>query len=145
MGRAWRIGEDGTDGPPLRRRGAGDRLGSHSGQPPQVEANLPDRQSKTVAARMTLIAAGRLWCAAVLTVCASFSALAGETGGAASAAASPEVISDFLIQNVCLDTLGKVLEGVGPIDGDRRCVAQRDLAPGEKLSYHKHDHPSPAH
>jgi hypothetical protein len=65
-----------------------------------------------------------------------------------SAAAAPaheqssvETVRDFMIQNVCLDGSQEVLEGVSPIDGDRRCVAQRDLMPGERLPYHKHDHP----
>jgi hypothetical protein len=47
-----------------------------------------------------------------------------------------------MIQNLCTDDSGAVLEGVSPIDGDRRCVAQRDLTPGEALPYHKHDHPA---
>src|ERR1700730_1984022 len=87
--------------------------------------------------------AALLWGAASVMVCGMLAASADDAGGAASAAASPEVISDFLIQNVCLDASRTVLEGVSPIDGDPRCAAQRDLAPGEKLSYHKHDHPSP--
>jgi hypothetical protein len=87
--------------------------------------------------------AALLWCAAAVTVCAALSASAGDTDSAASAVASPEVISDFLIQNVCLDTSRRVLGGVSPIDGDPRCAAQRDLASGEKLPYHKHDYPSP--
>jgi hypothetical protein len=53
----------------------------------------------------------------------------------------PDIVRDFMIQNVCLDTSEAVLDGVSPIDGDRRCVAQRDLIAGEKLPYHKHDHP----
>jgi hypothetical protein len=81
--------------------------------------------------------AALLWWAAVVTVCGMLTASAND-------AASPEVISDFLIQNVCLDASRTVLEGVSPIDGDRRCAAQRDLMSGEKLPYHKHDHPSPA-
>ena len=85
--------------------------------------------------------AALLWCAAAVTVCAAASA--GDTDSAASAVAAPEVISDFLIQNVCLDRSGTVLEAVSPIDGDPRCAARRDLSPGEKLPYHKHDHPSP--
>ena len=85
--------------------------------------------------------AALLWCAAAVTVCAATSA--GHTDSAASAVAAPEVIGDFLIQNVCLDMAGTVLETVSPIDGDPRCAAQRDLIPGEKLPYHKHDHPSP--
>ena len=55
---------------------------------------------------------------------------------------SSETVSDFIIQNVCIDGSGAVLEGVSPIDGDRRCVTQRDLKLGEKLPYHKHDHPA---
>jgi len=85
--------------------------------------------------------AALLWCAAAVTVCAA--APAGDTDSAALAVAAPEVISDFLIQNVCLGTSGTALEAVSPIDGDPRCAAQRDLSPGEKLRYHKHDHPSP--
>jgi hypothetical protein len=55
---------------------------------------------------------------------------------------SPDIVRDFMIQNVCLDKSGAVLEGVSPVDGDRRCVAQRDLRPGENLPYHKHDFPA---
>src|ERR1700730_2305651 len=87
--------------------------------------------------------AALLWGAASVMVCGMLAASADDAGGAASAAASPEVISDFLIQNVCLDASRTVLEGVSPIGGDPRCATQRDLIPGEKLSYHKHDHPSP--
>jgi hypothetical protein len=60
-----------------------------------------------------------------------------------SITASEATLRDFLVQNVCLDTGGAVLPGVSPVDGDRRCAAQRDLRPGERLPYHKHDHPSP--
>src|ERR1700737_5320329 len=87
--------------------------------------------------------AALLWGAAAVMVFGMLAASADDAGGAASAEASPEVISDFLIQNVCLDASRTVLEGVSPIDGDPRCAAQRDLSPGEKLPYHKHDHPSP--
>src|ERR1700724_3715713 len=87
--------------------------------------------------------AALLWGAAAVMVCGMLAASADDAGGAASAAASPEVISDFLIQNVCLDASRTVLEGVSPTGGDPRCATQRDLTPGEKLSYHKHDHPSP--
>lgn len=59
----------------------------------------------------------------------------------AAAPATPAVLRDFMIQNVCLDGRGAVLEGISPIDGDQRCVAGRDLRPGEMLPYHKHDHP----
>jgi hypothetical protein len=57
--------------------------------------------------------------------------------------ATTDTIRDFMIQNVCLDASGAVLAAVAPIDGDPRCIAQRDLGPGERLPYHKHDHPSP--
>jgi hypothetical protein len=72
--------------------------------------------------------------------------LAGAPLGAAAVPAdegSSETVRDFMIQNVCIDGAGGGLDGISPIDGDRRCVAQRDLMPGEKLPYHKHDHPSP--
>jgi hypothetical protein len=67
-------------------------------------------------------------------------AIAAQDG---SVMASEATLRDFLVQNVCLDAGGAVVAGVSPIDGDGRCVAQRDLRPGEKLPYHKHDHPSP--
>jgi hypothetical protein len=46
-----------------------------------------------------------------------------------------------MIQNVCLDAAGKVLEGISPLDPGGRCTRQRDLLPGERLPYHKHDRP----
>ena len=52
-------------------------------------------------------------------------------------------VRDFLIQNVCLDAQGRVVGGVSPADENPACVAERDLRPGERLPYHKHDHPSP--
>jgi len=55
---------------------------------------------------------------------------------------SSATVRDFMIQNVCINGSGAVLEGVSPIDADRRCVTQRDLKPGERLPYHKHDHPA---
>jgi hypothetical protein len=51
-------------------------------------------------------------------------------------------VHDFLVQNVCLDAGGAVLIGVSPADGNPACVEQRDLRPGERLPYHKHDHPN---
>jgi hypothetical protein len=68
------------------------------------------------------------------------SVFAADGGG--SWVGSAVIIHDLMIQNVCLDRSGAVLEGVSPVDGDRRCVTQRDLMPGEKLPYHKHDHPN---
>ena len=56
--------------------------------------------------------------------------------------ATPATIRDFLIQNVCLDRRGAALAGVSPVDGNPGCVDQRDLRPGERLPYHKHDHPN---
>ena len=49
-----------------------------------------------------------------------------------------------MIQNVCLDAAGAVRIGRSPLDGEAACPRQRDLLPGERLPYHKHDHPSPA-
>ena len=57
--------------------------------------------------------------------------------------ATPGIIRDFLIQNVCLEARGGVLAGISPIDGNPACVEQRDLQSGERLPYHKHDQPSP--
>ena len=68
--------------------------------------------------------------------------LAEETPGDGPWVGSPEIVRDFMIQNVCVDASGKVFDGISPIDGDRRCVAQRDLKAGENLAYHKHDHPA---
>src|SRR4030088_1217987 len=56
--------------------------------------------------------------------------------------ATPATIRDFLIQNVCLDRRGGALAGVSPADGNPGCVDQRDLRPGERLPYAKHDHPN---
>jgi hypothetical protein len=67
-------------------------------------------------------------------------------GAAASAAAglvaTPALLRDFMIQNVCLDAAGRVREGVSPLDPGGRCARQRDLLPGERLPYHKDDHPA---
>jgi hypothetical protein len=57
--------------------------------------------------------------------------------------ATPIVVRDFLTQNVCLDGDGSVLMGISPADRDPACIEQRDLRPGERLPYHKHDHRSP--
>jgi hypothetical protein len=77
-----------------------------------------------------------LWLAAGLSV----AAVAGDD----PSIGSPETVRDFMIQNVCIDGSGAVLEGVSPIDGDPRCRAQRDLMPRDNLPYHKHDHPAAA-
>jgi hypothetical protein len=46
---------------------------------------------------------------------------------------------DYMIQNVCTDSGGKVLR-MSPLDP--ACTAQRNLRVGELLPYHKHDWPS---
>src|SRR5437879_6069463 len=81
--------------------------------------------------RLAALAAA-LWAAGTL-------ALAAQDG---VVTASEATLRDFLVQNVCLDPGGAVLAGISPIDGDRRCAAERDLRPGERLPYHKHDHPN---
>ena len=83
--------------------------------------------------------------AAVLLFALTLASTIGLAGPATAEAivATADTIRDLMIQNVCLDASGAVLAGASPIDGDPRCVAQRDLRPGERLPYHKHDHPSP--
>jgi hypothetical protein len=76
---------------------------------------------------------------------ALYLSLAGALLGAPAVLADEgpgETLRDFMIQNVCIDQSRAVLEGVSPVDGDLRCLAQRDLTPGEQLPYHKHDHPA---
>jgi hypothetical protein len=83
--------------------------------------------------------------AALLPVAAVlFASLLGVARSAAAAeiVADAAVVRDFMIQNVCLDTAGAVVIGHSPIDGGA-CAAQRDLRPGERLPYHKHDHAPP--
>ena len=62
--------------------------------------------------------------------------LAGPAPGAPVRDGGAGLAYDFLIANVCLDKAGRTLVGVSPIDGDPRCVAQRDLRIGERLPYH---------
>lgn len=81
-------------------------------------------------AAICLVLAGVLYAASA--------GLAADGGG--SWVGSADTVRDLMIQNVCIDRSAAVLEGVSPVDGDRRCVTQRDLMPGEKLPYHKHDH-----
>jgi len=78
-------------------------------------------------------------------------ALAGALAACTSALAGPPSIAgfspgqarafDFLVENVCLDKKGQVIVGVSPIDGDPRCASQRNLMPGERLTYHERDWP----
>jgi hypothetical protein len=70
-------------------------------------------------------------------------AAAGPATWAASGGlvATPALVRDLMIQNVCLDAAGRVIVGVSPIDPGGRCTRQRDLLPGERLPYHKDDHP----
>jgi hypothetical protein len=51
-------------------------------------------------------------------------------------------LRDFMIQDVCLDDRGKVLPATSPLES-WKCSRRRDLRPGERLPYHKHDQPSP--
>ena len=57
--------------------------------------------------------------------------------------ATPALLQDLMIQDVCLDAGGKVVIGVAPLPGEPRCASRRDLRPGEPLPYHKHDHSPP--
>ena len=70
-------------------------------------------------------------------------ALPDLTTAMAAERSAGDTVRDLMIQNVCLDASGAVLPGRSPAEGDAECVAQRDLRPGERLPYHKHDHPSP--
>jgi hypothetical protein len=79
--------------------------------------------------------------AATLLIAAAPADAAGSSPG--EIVATPTVVRDFLVQDVCLDGHGAVLPGVSPVDGNPACLSQRDLRPGERLPYHKHDHPSP--
>ena len=87
-----------------------------------------------------MLAMARISAAAAALWVASTVAIAAQDG---VVMASEATLRDFLVQNVCLDNRDAVLAGVSPIDGDPRCVAERDLRPGERLPYHKHDQPSP--
>jgi hypothetical protein len=73
-------------------------------------------------------------CLAAALLCAASPAWSQDLPG------SIEVVRDFMIQDVCLDRAGMVVIGHAPIAGDPACVARRDLFPGERLPYHKHDH-----
>jgi hypothetical protein len=81
--------------------------------------------------------------AAVLAIALLPAAPRAESG-AGEPVASAATVRDFMIQNVCLDAAGSVRIGSSPLDGEAACPHQRDLLPGERLPYHKHDHPSPA-
>jgi hypothetical protein len=83
--------------------------------------------------------------AAVFLFASGLAATLGLAGPATAetVVATSGTFRDVMFQNVCLDPSGAVLAAVAPIDGDPRCTAQRDLEPGERLPYHKHDHPSP--
>jgi hypothetical protein len=88
---------------------------------------------KVVVARLAAAAAA-LWAAGAIVTPAEEGAVM---------AATEANLRDLMVQNVCLDATGTVLTGIAPVDGDPRCTDQRDLRPGERLPYHKHDHPSP--
>lgn len=70
---------------------------------------------------------------------------AASSAGAEPTEADAATIRDFMIQNVCVDDTGAVLSGRSPLDPSPLCPKQRDLEPGDRLPYHKHDHPSPDH
>jgi hypothetical protein len=76
----------------------------------------------------------------IATACAL---LLGLEVAQAEPVATAETVRDFMVQNVCLDAAGTVRIGTSPLDGAASCPRQRDLLPGERLPYHKHDHPSP--
>jgi hypothetical protein len=46
---------------------------------------------------------------------------------------------DFLVENVCVDSRGRVLPGTSPFDEPTVCPHQRKLGVGERLPYHKRD------
>lgn len=73
---------------------------------------------------------------AALIACASLQSV--RKGQAAEEAA--DGIRNFLVMNLCTDEKGKVLAGVAP--GDAACLHQRNVHPGEALTYHLHDYPS---
>jgi hypothetical protein len=79
-----------------------------------------------------------VWLFAAVLAGAGASARAGSGG----LVATPARLRDFMIQNVCLDRAGKVIEGMSPISPGGHCTRQRDLLPGERLPYHKDDHPA---
>jgi hypothetical protein len=84
-------------------------------------------------------------CVAVLTLVGAFfgARVIGRVAAGPAATVTPsQQAFDFLIENVCLDAAGNVLIGVSPIDGDPRCIVQRDLRPGERLAYHLRESPA---
>lgn len=58
----------------------------------------------------------------------------------ATGASGSETISDYMIQDVCVDDQDKPITAVSPLDP--KCSRHRDLRPGERLPYHRHDWPS---
>src|SRR5712671_2081146 len=107
MGRDRRQREDGATGPPLRDRRASACLGPFAGQPPRAEAAFPERQQKNIGRMNRPDLGGKT---------APYSSLVGTLLGAATAPApaqsSGETARDFRSQDVCIDALGAVLEGV---------------------------------
>jgi hypothetical protein len=47
--------------------------------------------------------------------------------------------SDFLIQDLCVDSNGNPLAGVSPLAADGQCVRHRNVKVGETLPYVRHD------
>jgi len=58
-------------------------------------------------------------------------------------ASASELIHDYMVQDVCVDSDDQAIPGLSPISAD--CIRHRDLKPGERLMYHRHDWPSYAH
>ena len=92
---------------------------------------------------MTRRLTGRTASAACLLLAVSISPAGADSATDTKNGGTPETVRDLMIQNVCLDASGGVLPGRSPAESDPECAAQRDLRPGERLPYHKHDHPSP--
>jgi hypothetical protein len=91
---------------------------------------------------LNMIISGRIAAAVtVLIATVAFALSPIQLGAAPTESAAQALAYDFLIANVCLDVQGRVMVGVSPIDGDARCVAQRDLRVGEALPYHTQQAP----
>lgn len=55
--------------------------------------------------------------------------------------ANRETVYDFLVQDVCVDGAGKIMQNATPVDDSSRCPRHRNLQIGERLPYHKSDWP----
>jgi hypothetical protein len=106
----------------------------------QIRAkNGLDHYSSTKSRRTVLQvrSAQRYVALAALITAMIFGCPASRSEAVVAAGSSAQSLAyDFLIANVCLDSQGRKIIGVSPIDGDPWCVAQRDLNVGEALPYH---------